>query len=45
VGQLRNLRRSDGEAELNRWEWLLAIALGGALLLAAAWRIGLRLGL
>jgi len=24
---------------------LLAIALGGALLLAAAWRIGLRLGL
>jgi len=30
---------------LSRWEWLLAIALGAAFLLAATWRIGLRVGL
>jgi hypothetical protein len=45
VGQLRNLRRGDGEAGLKRWEWLLAIALGSAFLLAAVWRIGLTIGL
>jgi hypothetical protein len=45
LGQLRNPRRGDGEAGLKRWEWLLAIALGSAFLLAAAWRVGLTIGL
>jgi hypothetical protein len=41
MGQLRDPRRGDGEVGLTFREWLLAIALGSAFLLAAAWRIGL----